>query len=323
MNKWTQRIIAVATIASAMATIPVTFAQTYSGQMGGYGNHQWQPKPGMAFGQITAINGDILTVQGKNGTNYTVDATSATVTINGQTSSLSSLAVGNKIMVQGQPNSSDNTQITAQTIREGMMGNGANGGTGMGMGRFGGKMGGKFGRGHGKMGQGMGNQGQTFTVTAINGTSISANSSTGTAYTIDMSNAKIVRLHGAVSAISEIAVGDQIRVFGPAPTSGTTTLAPTNVRDLSIQENASLVGTVQSNSGTSLTIQSSDGSIYTVNTTSTTQYKSNFPNQYPISSLGNIVVGDQVRVFGLLNSNLKTDSALAIRLMNRNGAVAQ
>lgn len=55
-------------------------------------------------GNITAINGNTITMQeeaDEGGALYTVDASNATVTNNGATSTLSALKIGDKIFVQG------------------------------------------------------------------------------------------------------------------------------------------------------------------------------------------------------------------------------
>jgi len=88
---------------------------------------------GAVVGSITAISGNSLTVQGKNGTVYTVDATSAAVKVNGQASTLSALAVGDQISARGTQNGTN--QITAQTISKGTMGKGFGAGGARGFGR--------------------------------------------------------------------------------------------------------------------------------------------------------------------------------------------
>ena len=71
-------------------------------------------------GSVTAISGTTLTVQTKNGTTYTVDASSATVATgfgkNAQPSSLSSISVGQNVMVIGS-HVSGSTNIVATSVR--------------------------------------------------------------------------------------------------------------------------------------------------------------------------------------------------------------
>lgn len=94
---------------------------------------------GAVAGKITAISGSSLTVQAmqwKNASStyvYTVDATGAKVTVNGQASTLSALAVGDRIFVRGT--SGGTNQITAKIISKGSMGKGFGKGGARGFGR--------------------------------------------------------------------------------------------------------------------------------------------------------------------------------------------
>lgn len=322
MKNWSKQIAAATAVIGVMALAPAVFAQsvpTSTPTAPPYGNHTWQVKPGMAFGQITAINGNILTVLGKDGKTYTVDATSAVVTVSGQSSTLSALAVGNQIMVQGQPSSQDATQITAQTIREGMM----NRGGFKGNGQYSNKT--SSSNLNSKRTQKISaNQmfNQVLTVTTINGTSITATGQDGTTvYTVDLNNAKLVRKFGASSSVAEISVGDSIRVFGPQPAAGSDAVTANNVRDMSIQENATLVGTVQSLGANGFTLVASNSQIYTVTVSSSTAYRTKL-SQYTVGSLSDLLAGDTVRTFGVMDTVTKTDMASAVRLMNRISATA-
>lgn len=64
-------------------------------------------------GNITAINGSTLTITNKSNVTYTVDATSATIMKRNATSTLSSIAIGDSIVVQGTVNGSS---VTASTV---------------------------------------------------------------------------------------------------------------------------------------------------------------------------------------------------------------
>ena len=75
------------------------------------------------FGTVSAISGTTLTVtsnaqNGGTATTYIVDASSATVTKAGATSTLSAIAVGDTVMIQGTVSG---TSITATTINDGVM----------------------------------------------------------------------------------------------------------------------------------------------------------------------------------------------------------
>lgn len=70
-----------------------------------------------AFGKITAITGTSITIVGKSNTTYSVDATNAKITKGKNTAAtLSDLAVGNMIVVEGTLNG---TTVSATAIRIG------------------------------------------------------------------------------------------------------------------------------------------------------------------------------------------------------------
>ncbi len=79
------------------------------GDFGGHG--------GGAMGTVTAISGSTLTVTGKDGGVYTVDASSATVKASGTTSAVSAIKVGDTVMIQG---SITTASMTAKTIEDGI-----------------------------------------------------------------------------------------------------------------------------------------------------------------------------------------------------------
>lgn len=64
-------------------------------------------------GSITAINGSVLTITNKSNVTYSVDATNATIEKGNATSTLSSVTVGDNVLVQGTVNGSS---ITASSV---------------------------------------------------------------------------------------------------------------------------------------------------------------------------------------------------------------
>lgn len=120
------------------ATTPgMTFAQSQNlnDSYGAIGNDQISQgtRPARApgvFGTVTAIDGSSITVQsrgfGQNAqqTTYAIDASSATITKNNATASLSNIAVGDTVMIQG---TITGTNVAAATIRDGMPERGAGG----------------------------------------------------------------------------------------------------------------------------------------------------------------------------------------------------
>ena len=74
-------------------------------------------------GKVTAIAGSVLTLTTKAGTMFTVDATSASVVKGGASSALSSVALGDNVLVQGTINGS--SVSATSVIDQGAQGSGA------------------------------------------------------------------------------------------------------------------------------------------------------------------------------------------------------
>jgi len=156
------------------------------------------------FGTVASVSGNTITVtatmgsNGGSGTTYTVDATNAAVTKNGASSSVSNIAVGDKVMVQGTVSGSN---VTATAIRDGTTGNG----TGRGLGNK--------GPGSSAIPQGNGQPVTGGSVAAINGSTLTVSNKSNVTYTVDASNATIIK-NGATSTLSSISVGDNVVVQG-------------------------------------------------------------------------------------------------------------
>lgn len=153
--------------------------------------------PGI-HGTVTSITGTDITLteesrDSSTTTTFSVDASGAVVMKDGASSTLSAIAVGDKIGVQGTVSG---TSVTATTIEDGRP-NGA-GGKGPG-----GDRGGKGGPG------GAGGPHVEGYVSAINGNTITLTE------TIDASGATITK-DGVSSTLSNIAVGDKIMADGTA-----------------------------------------------------------------------------------------------------------
>jgi hypothetical protein len=128
-------------------------------------------------------------------TTYTVDATGATVTKDNAASSVSAIAVGDTLMVQGTVSG---TSVTAKTIRDGMPAmRGGQGGPGAG----------------GSPIQGNGEPVIGGAITAISGTTLTVNAKAGINYSVDASGA-VVKKGNATSTVSAITVGDNVVVQG-------------------------------------------------------------------------------------------------------------
>ena len=172
-------------------------------------------RPGI-FGTVTAISGNTITVTQKTFTRpgantssanaptpivYSVDASNATITKNNATASLSAIAVGDTIMVQGTVSG---TNVTATTIRDGIPARGQR----------------PFGAANGQnqkattpIIQGNGEPIVGGSVTAISGNTLTITNKSNVTYTVDATNATVQK-GNAKSDISGIAVNDNVVVQG-------------------------------------------------------------------------------------------------------------
>ncbi len=152
-------------------------------------------------GKVTSVNGTTLTVTGKNfgsgsaSSTFTVDASSAVILKGGATTTVSGIAVGDVVLVQGTLSGST---ITAKLIHSGVR-NGDD------------KPKPKEDR------PGILNNGQPVIagkVTAVSGTMITVQSSASSTYSVNAANAVIKTKGNVSSTISAITVGDNVVVQG-------------------------------------------------------------------------------------------------------------
>jgi hypothetical protein len=142
-----------------------------------------------ASGKVTAVSGSTITISSQGfgktatATTYTVNASGATVTKNNATSSVSAIAVGDMIQVQGTVSGST---VTATSIRDDVAPTPVIQGDGKPV------VGGK--------------------VATISGNTLTITNQSGT-FTVDASQAKIA-VGNTVSTISSISVGDNVVVQG-------------------------------------------------------------------------------------------------------------
>ena len=228
MNKKQYISVAIATIAGMAMTIPV-FAQTsetsnlsrgmmrYGYQENyerGNGGKRMMVRP-VVIGTVTAINGNIITLSGKQGMmnpstaniTFTIDATNAKVIKNNATGTLSSIVVGDNLSVQGTVSG---TNVVATVIRDGVMA-----------------------RGKGIMNienqiplqvEGNGQPVIAGTVTSINGTTLTVTNKSNVTYTVNATNAKVT-VKNVASTSASIATGDTIVIQGTV--NGTSVVAST------------------------------------------------------------------------------------------------
>jgi hypothetical protein len=204
--------LGVGSTAFAQSTT-ATATSSHQGWMPG-SNGGARRAPGV-FGTVSAISGDSITITSKGygasaaSKTYTVDATNATVTKANAASSVSAIALGDTLMVQGTVSG---TSVTATKIMDGMM----MGGKGMGMmghGMASSTMAMHTGMGPGAMIAGNGDPVIGGTVTAESGSSLTVTNKSNVTYTVDASSATVIK-GNATSSASAIATGDNVVVQG-------------------------------------------------------------------------------------------------------------
>ena len=203
--------------ASTVAALSLLIAGTASAatvtsappSWGGQNGHGMRPA---VFGSVTAISGTSLTVEskgfGQNATtaDYTIDASSATVTKDGAASTVGAVAVGDMVMVEGTVSG---TSVAATAVRDGM----PKGGPGMGRGRMPGGAHASSTAEFANMPAGNGEPVIGGNVTAVNGSSLTVTAKAGVSYTVDATNATVTKA-GQTSSVSSIASGDAVVIQG-------------------------------------------------------------------------------------------------------------
>ncbi len=153
----------------------------------------------------------------------------------------------------------------------------------------------------------------TGAVTSINGMTLMVkNTKDSVVYTVDATNAKLVRKFGATMVIGDIQVNDILFVNGTISTTTPTAITAKIIRDESLQaRNATFNGTVTTITGTSFTLQSRERGLQTVNTTSSSTIKKNGSP----ATFADITVGATVRVDGVWNNTSNTVTAKTINIL--------
>lgn len=230
------RILLIAGLMGGLALAGTALAQTTpTGQPGmGYGRMGGRMMGAMhrngVFGTVASISGNTLTITSQNwsqdktnttSTTYTVDATNAKVMKNGAAATVSNIAVGDTVMVQGTVTG---TSVVATMIRDGMMP--------------------KTNKEKTPVIQGNGQPVIAGKVTAISGNSITVANKNVT-YTVDATNATINK-NGAASTLSGVVVGDNVIVQGAV--SGTNITA-SSIIDHEVPANTATNGSTKPHTG--------------------------------------------------------------------------
>jgi hypothetical protein len=155
-------------------------------------------------GTVTAVNGTTITVSGKNKSDaptvvYTINAASATVKKDDVASTVSGIAVGDMVRIEGTVSG---TTVTATIIVDGRTPAPS-------------------------MPQGNGQPIVGGTVTAVSGNTITITNKSNVSYTIDATSATFIK-NGAVGTLSSIAVGDSIVAQGTVNGTSVTAVSVTD-----------------------------------------------------------------------------------------------
>ncbi len=178
-----------------------------------------QPMKPAVSGKVTAVNGNTITVSGLNHfgkdattTIFTVDISKAKILKDNATGTAATILVGDNVFVQGIVNG---TNVSASIVHDGIMKgmenkDGKNSNENM-MAQF----------------QGNGEPVIAGTVSSVSSSSITITNTGNVTYTVDVTNAKIVK-GNATTTVSGIVAGDHVIVQG---TVNGTSVAATTVID--------------------------------------------------------------------------------------------
>jgi hypothetical protein len=230
----------IAMFFAAFIVVSLAHAQAPQGDMGNSFMHHgmgrnFKGAPGVA-GTVTAINGTTISVQSQgmmmyrgrgNGGNapsstpatvtiYSVDASNATVRKDNATSTVSAISVGDMVFVRGTVNG---MSVTATSILDGKItGMPSSFHTASGTPPFAGTN-------------------ITGTVAAVNGSTLTITGSDGKTYSVDATNAALLKQGNATNSISAINIGDSVHIQGAA--SGTSIIASVVLDNVSTSQASS------------------------------------------------------------------------------------
>jgi hypothetical protein len=289
-------LLAITGIAASFVFTVPAFAQTSTNQTPGNGWGNQERRQSGVFGKVTAISDTTITITGSRGNKtYTVDASKATFTKDGASSSISGIAVGDTITVQGTVS---DTSIAATAIRSGTIGYGI--------------------QGSGIMGTVSSVNDNTLTVTSKTGFGAKGQNGTTTTYTVDASNATITK-SGATSTVSNIVAGDTVMVKG---TVNGTNIVATSIFDgvaekgkgvlqnqnpiISGDGQPMIAGTVTSINGSTVSVTNKGNNTYTIDASSATIKKGGIEN----ATVSNIAVGDNIVAQGAVTGTSMTASSV-------------
>ncbi len=184
-------VVAVVLIATSMVYTKNVSAQSnttsYFGKMNmhrGLLDHM----PGV-FGEVTNINGNIITITNKKGISYDIDASTAKIMKDRDTDiTLAEVKIGDSLMVLGTVSGNS---VTANTIFDGLK---------------------KFDGTNVRNLRGIAGK-----VSSVSGTNITVTGKNGTNYIVDATNADVIKIAGktkTTTSILDLTVGDTVLIKG-------------------------------------------------------------------------------------------------------------
>jgi hypothetical protein len=210
-------VMALATLAS-LATASIAFAEdnnnevqpippapfsTHISDRGDIKENVGMMRPAM-FGTVTAVSGNAITVSAEKGfsgntanATFTIDATNAKIFKNNNVGAITDILVGDKIMAQGKVSG---TTLTAVMIRDGVQGDKN-----------------EINKDKNRQPLGLSGDGQPVIlgkVSSVNGSTFVITNKSNANYTIDATNAKIIKGGVNTPTTTDIAVGDNVIVQG-------------------------------------------------------------------------------------------------------------
>lgn len=309
-KKYFSLLLTFAMLALILSTLPVLAESSLSSKssLGGFRGEQRRPEINNnikqeikaiiqpeAVGKVTLINGKILTIEGiirttkDTKSTYTVDATNAKIVKGGKSANFSDITIGDSIQVQGKITG---TNIVATVIK---VGNGEQDKNDPNRMR------------PAVVGKVSDLNGNTITVVSKQGFN-KKSSAADITYTIDTTNAKILRGESTIS-VSDIAVDDTIIVEG---TVTGTNVAATLIRDgkigsgndqalLQIKGNGQpvVIGKITSITGSTFSIANNSGVTYTIDATNAKF----FVKGAQTATISNLAIDDNVVVQGTVNGS--------------------
>jgi hypothetical protein len=164
---------------------------------------------------------------------------------------------------------------------------------------------------HGFGGPG-GGPGGGATITAINGSQLSLTTANGWSRTLDAAGATITGPDDATLALSDLQVGDEVRVHEARNFDGSTTVTEISVLAPNVE------GTVTAVTDTSVTVQEADGTSRTATLTDATTYSA----RRAAAAKADLTVGSVVRIEGTENADGSfTATSVSIRPAGLGGTV--